>query len=175
MFSLAWALHGKVVDISPATLEHQILFTFADLELCFILNATGKKGKGDFKKMIGCIKYLIHRIGVKSANYCLISFRKGKTFQHVRFDLNSFFKEDKDLLFKRLDALNPPVNCSPALHDDFAQAVEAFKSHAIRETSKKVNVGHVILQAVKQCNLQSCNINFRRYHGTRSHYELTRN
>ena len=165
----------KFVDISTATLEHQILFTFADLELCFILNATGKKGKGDFKKMIGCIKYLIHRIGVKSANYCLISFRKGKTFQHVRFDFNSFFKEDKDLLFKRLDALNPPVNCSPALHDDFAQAVEAFKSHAIRETSKKVNVGHVILQAVKQCNLQSCNINFRRYHGTRSHYELTRN
>lgn len=88
--------------------------------------------------MIGCIKYLIQRIGVKSANYCLISFRKGKAFQHVRFEFNSFFKDDKDLLFKRLDALNPPVNCSPALHDDFSQAVEAFKTQAIRETSKKI-------------------------------------
>jgi len=93
--------------------------------------------------MIGCIKYMIQRIGVKSANYCLISFRKGKAFQHVRFDFNSFFKDDKDLLFKRLDALNPPVNCCPALHDDFEQAVEAFKSQAIRISSKKVNVGYV--------------------------------
>jgi len=89
--------------------------------------------------MIGCIKYMIRRIGVKSANYCLISFRKGKAFQHVRFDFNSFFKDDKDLLFKRLDALNPPVNCCTALHDDFEQAVEAFKSQAIRISSKKVN------------------------------------
>ena len=103
--------------------------------------------------MIGCIKYLIQRIGVKSANYCLISFRKGKAFQHLRFEFNSFFKDDKDLLFKRLDALNPPVNCSPALHDDFSQAVEAFKTQAIRETSKKVNVGHVYSLSCKAMQL----------------------
>ena len=136
-----------------ATLAHQILLTFADVELCFILNATGNKGKGDIKKMIGCIKYLIERIGVQSANYCLISFRKGKAFQHIRFEFNSFFKDDKDLLFKRLDALNPPVNCSPALHDDFAQAVEAFNTEAIRETSKKVNVGRVYSPSCKAMQL----------------------
>lgn len=135
----------KRVDISTSTLRHQILLTSVDLELCFILNATGKKGKEDFKKMIGCIKYMIERIGVKSANYCLISFKKGKAFQHVRFDVNSFFKDDKDLLFKRLDALNPPVNCCPALHDDFNQAVEAFKTQAIRITSKKVNFAYYLL------------------------------
>lgn len=86
---------------------------------------------------------MIQRIGVKSVNYCLISFKKGKAFQHVRFDANSLFKDDKDLLIKKLDALNPPVNCCPALHDDFDQAAKAFKTQAIRITSKKVNVRDV--------------------------------
>ncbi|KAL9984603.1 hypothetical protein ACROYT_G006916 [Oculina patagonica] len=109
-----------------------------DLELCFILNATGKNGKDNFKKMIGCIKYMIQKIGVKSTNYCLISFKKGKAFQHIRFDDNPLFKNNKDRLINKLDALNPPVNCSPALHDDFAEASQAFKNQAIRITSKKV-------------------------------------
>lgn len=130
-------IHEKFVDISTLALSHQCLLTSVELELCFILNATGKKGKDDFKKMIGCIKYMIKRVGVKSVNYCLISFKKGKAFQHVRFDDNSIFKDDEDL-FRRLNALNPPVNCCPALHDDFDQAAEAFKTKAIRIASRKV-------------------------------------
>lgn len=130
-------IHEKFVDISTLALSHQCLLTSVELELCFILNATGKKGKDDFKKMIGCIKYMIRRVGVKSVNYCLISFKKGKAFQHVRFDDNSIFKDDEDL-FRRLNALNPPVNCCPALHDDFDQAAEAFKTKAIRIASRKV-------------------------------------
>lgn len=130
-------IHEKFVDISTLALSHQCLLTSVELELCFILNATGKKGKDDFKKMIGCIKYMIKRVGVKTVNYCLISFKKGKAFQHVRFDDNSIFKDDEDL-FRRLNALNPPVNCCPALHDDFDQAAEAFKTKAIRIASRKV-------------------------------------
>ena len=162
----------KCVHTSTSTQRHQIILTSAELEVCFILNATGKKGKDDFKKMIGCIKYMIQRIGVKSANYCLISFKKGKAFQHIRFDVNSFFKDDKDVLFKRLDALNPPVNCCPALHDDFDQALEAFKTRAIRITSKKVNVGHVYFPSSEA--MQLAKLNHWHYHGTRSHYESTR-
>ena len=104
---------------------------------------------------------MIQRIGVQSANYCLISFKKGKAFEHVKFDANSLFKDDKDLLFKKLDALNPPVNCCPALHDDFDQAAEAFKTEAIRITSKKVMLGTFIFP-----KLGSCNENLWRYHGT---------
>lgn len=130
------------------TSNDYIIIISADLELCFILNATGKKGKDDFKKMIGCIKYMIRKIGVKSVNYCLISFKKGKAFQYVRFDDNASFKTDKGRLVKKLDVLNPAVNCCPALHDDFQQASEAFKNHVIRITSKKVNASESVL--VKQ-------------------------
>lgn len=150
-------IRESFVDISTLALSHQCLLTSVELELCFILNATGKKGKDDFKKMIGCIKYMIKRIGVKSVNYCLISFKKGKAFQHVSFDANSFFKDDEDLLFRRLDALNPPVNCCPALHDDFDQAAEAFKTKAIRIASKKVKFRDVYSPSVKQSTLRSRN------------------
>lgn len=99
-------------------------------------------------KMIACIKYIIGRIGVHSVNYCVISFKKGKAFQHVTFDNKvSFlknekgrivFKNDRGHLIRKLDRLNPPVNCCPALHDDFDQALSAFKSDAVRKSSKKV-------------------------------------
>ena len=134
---------------------------FVDLELCFILNATGKNGKDDFKKMIGCIKYMVQNIGVKSTNYCLISFKKGKAFQHIRFDDNSLFKNDKNRLINKLDALNPPVNCCPALHDDFAQASQAFRNQTIRITSKKVNVFKSDSYSAKKIS---------RYNGMCSHY-----
>lgn len=102
------------------------------IELCFILNAIGKRGKDDFRKMIDCIRYMVRKIGVRSANYCLITFKKGKAFQHIRFDENELLKNGDELLLKKLDILarNPSVNCSPALHDDFDQASEAFKNQA---------------------------------------------
>lgn len=104
------------------------IFVSAAIELCFILNAIGKRGKDDFKKMIDCIRYMVRKIGVRSANYCLITFKKGKAFQHIRFDENELLKSGGELLLKKLDILarNPSVNCSPALHDDFDQASEAF-------------------------------------------------
>lgn len=118
-----------------------------ELGLCFILNATGSKGREDFRKMIDCIKYLIGRIGVVSANYCLISFKKGKAFQHISFNKKISYENDKGHvvfpndrghLIRKLDSLNAPGNCSPALHDDFEQALNAFKSDAVRNASKKV-------------------------------------
>lgn len=121
-----------------------------DLDLCFILNATGKNGKEDFTKMISCIKYIIGRIGVSSVNYCVISFKKGKAFQHVTFDNKvSFgtergrvvFKNDRGHLIRKLESLNPPKNCSPALHDDLEQAYSAFNSDEVqRRNSKKVEM-----------------------------------
>lgn len=108
------------------------IFVSAAIELCFILNAIGKRGKDDFRKMIDCIRYMVRKIGVRSAKYCLITFKKGKAFQHIRFDENELLKNGDELLLKKLDILprNPSVNCSPALHDDFDQASEAFKNQA---------------------------------------------
>lgn len=108
------------------------IFVSAAIELCFILNAIGKRGKDDFKKMIDCIRYMVRKIGVTSANYCLITFKKGKAFQHIRFDEKELLKNGDELLLKKLDILarNPSVNCSPALHDDFDQASEAFENQA---------------------------------------------
>lgn len=108
------------------------IFVSAAIELCFILNAIGKRGKDDFRKMIDCIRYMVRKIGVRSANYCLITFKKGKAFQHIRFDENELLKNGDGLLLKKLDILarNPSVNCSPALHDDFDQASEAFENQA---------------------------------------------
>ena len=100
--------------------------------------------------MIDCIKYLIGEIGVVSANYCLISFKKGKAFQHISFNKKMsyendeghvVFPNDKGHLIRKLDSLNAPGNCSPALHDDFEQALNAFKSDAVRNASKKVRFG----------------------------------
>lgn len=128
--------------LSLADRRLHVILVSTDVELCFILNATGKKGKDDFKKMIGCVKYMVREIGLRSVNYCLISFKKGKAFQHIRFDEKELYKNDEDRLIKKLNAmaLNPPVNSSPALHDDFDQASEAFKDQAIRIKSKKVQI-----------------------------------
>lgn len=124
------------------------------MELCFILNATGNKGKDDFIAMVDCIKYIIGRIGVSSVNYCLISFKKGKAFQHVTFDNKVSFKNnkgrivlqnDRGHLIGKLDSLrkNPPVNCAPALHVDFEQALDAFSGDAVRRGSKKVKQNEI--------------------------------
>lgn len=93
--------------------------------------------------MIDCIRHMVRKIGVRSANYCLISSKEGKAFQHIRFDENGSFQNGDELLLGKLDALaqNPSVNSKPALHDDFDQALEAFKNQgALRERSKKVIV-----------------------------------
>jgi len=100
--------------------------------------------------MISCIKYIIRRIGVSSVNYCVISFKRGKAFQHVTFDNNAsfetergrvVFKNDRGHLIRKLNSLNPPEHCSPALQDDFEQAYTAFKSDTVqRRNSKKVEI-----------------------------------
>lgn len=119
----------------------------AELDLCFIMNATGKKAQEDFAKIKECIKVLIRRIGVSSTNYCIISFKKGKAFQHVAFNKKVTYKNDEDRvvfqndtnhLIRKLDSLNVSGNCTPALHDDFEQALKAFKHDAPRNSSKKV-------------------------------------
>lgn len=136
-----------------------ILTFFTELDLCFILNATGKRGKEDLSKMIDCIKYIISQIGVSSTNYCVVSLKRGKSFQYIKFDNSEstyindqegrgrlVFKNVRDNLIRKLDALNPPLNCCPALHDDFQQAEEAFKSDGVRKTSKKVEYNWIWLQ-----------------------------
>ena len=119
----------------------------AELDLCFILNATGKEAKEDFAKIKECIKVLIRKIGVSSTNYCIISFKKGKAFQHVAFNKKVTYKNDEggvvfqndaSQLIRKLDSLNVSGNCTPALHDDFEQALNAFKHDATRNSSKKV-------------------------------------
>lgn len=111
------------------------------------MNATGNKAKEDFAKIIECIKVLTGRIGVSSTNYCIISFKKGKAFQHVAFSRKVTYKNDEGRvvfqndrrqLIKKLDSLNVSGNCTPALHDDFEQALNAFKHGAVRDSSKKV-------------------------------------
>ncbi|XP_044173143.1 uncharacterized protein LOC114958471 [Acropora millepora] len=118
-----------------------------ELDLCFIMNATGKKAQEDFAKIKECIKVLIRRIGVSSTNYCIISFKKGKAFQHVAFNKKVTYKNDEgrvvfqndtNHLIRKLDSLNVSRNCTPALHDDFEQALKAFEHDAPRNSSKKV-------------------------------------
>ena len=136
-------------------------YFFTGLDLCFILNATGKRGKEDLSKMIDCIKYIISQIGVSSTNYCVVSLKRGKSFQYIKFDNSEstyindqegrgrlVFKNVRGNLIRKLDALNPPLNCCPALHDDFEQAEEAFKSDAVRLTSKKVEYNWIWIQCI---------------------------
>ncbi|XP_015764478.1 PREDICTED: uncharacterized protein LOC107343426 [Acropora digitifera] len=77
----------------------------------------------------------------------LLSFKKGKAFQHVAFNKKVTYKNDEDRvvfqndtnhLIRKLDSLNVSGNCTPALHDDFEQALKAFKHDAPRNSSKKV-------------------------------------
>ena len=136
-------------------------YFFTGLDLCFILNATGKRGKEDLSKMIDCIKYIISQIGFSSTNYCVVSLKTGKSFQYIKFNNGEStyindeegrgrlgFKNDRGNLIRKLDALNPPLNCCPALHDDFEQAEEAFKSDAVRLTSKKVEYNWIWIQCI---------------------------
>ena len=111
--------------------------------------------------MIGCIKYIISQISVSSTNYCVISLKRGEAFQYIKFDNSEstytndqegrghlVFKNDRGNLIGKLDALNPPLNYRPALHDHFELAKKAFESDAVRLTSKKVEYNWIWIQCI---------------------------
>lgn len=114
------------------------MFSFTELEIAFVMNATSEIAKQAFELMKESTKYVMYRLKNQPVKYQFIVHGEGSSSGTINFKSDPV---DFKVLSDNVDGLKRGSNEDiPALHKDLEKVREAFKSdkYSPRQHAEKV-------------------------------------